>query len=313
MDPWPGFVNLAAAVASPMVVAMRLLLAIAMILSSGAAHAQEYRAPRTYAGQPDLQGLWTNETVTRLERAPALGDRLVMTDEEAREADKASEHRPAMRVDGRPRTSFITNPMNGRVPPMKAGAANDPRRYEMKPGEKNTDGPELQAIDDRCLLPIGNNAGPVMLPLPNNSNYQIVQTSDHVVILVEMIHDARIVRLNSTHRTDGIRPYLGDSIGWWEGETLVVETTHFRPEQMFRGSWINLKVTERFTRKGDSRLLYRFTVEDPTKWEKPWGGEYEFRPSTIRMDEYACREGEVSMPAMLHAARVREEQEAKGR
>jgi hypothetical protein len=265
-----------------------------------------YKAPRTSLGQPDLQGNWTNESMTRLERPPEMGERQILTSEETAEADKGSVFRPAMRVDGQPRTSFITHPSNGRVPPMKPGAAPDPRRYTFKPGEKVTDGPELQAVDDRCILPIGSNAGPVMLPLPNNSNYQIVQTADYVVILVEMIHDARIVRLNSRHRTDGMRPYLGDSIGSWEGETFVVETTSFPPEQIFRGSWVNLKITERFTRVGEGRLLYRFTVEDPTKWDQPWGGEYEFRPSIGPIDEYACREGEVSMPAMLLAARRRE-------
>jgi hypothetical protein len=288
---------------------MRTLIAITSIIAVAVttAYAQtSYQAPRTALGQPDLQGNWTNESITRLERSLELGERLVMTPEEAAEADKGSKFRPAMRVNGEPRTSFITNPSNGRVPSMKAGAMSDPRYYTLKPGEKVTDGPELQLIDDRCILPIGNNAGPVMLPLPNNSNYQIVQTKDHIVILVEMIHDARIVRMNSRHRTDGQRPYLGDSIGWWEGETLVVETTNFPAEQMFRGSWINLKVTERFTRVKEDRLLYRFTVEDPTKWDQPWGGEYEFRPSAGPIEEYACREGEVSVPAMLLAARRRE-------
>jgi hypothetical protein len=293
---------------------LRALLAIASIIAGFAfpiADAQSpYQASRTSLGQPDLQGVWTNESVTRLERSQEIGDRLVMTEAETKQADKGSIFRPAMRVDGQPRTSFITNPSNGRVPPMKPGAAPDPRRYPLKPGQKDTDGPELQAIDDRCILPIGSNAGPVMLPLPNNSNYQIVQTSDHVVILVEMIHDARIVRLNSRHRTDGMRPYLGDSIGWWEGETLAVETTNFPPEQTFRGSWINLKITERFTRVGEGRLLYRFTVEDPTKWEQPWRGEYEFRPANGPIEEYACREGEVSMPAMLLGARRAEAAEA---
>jgi hypothetical protein len=294
---------------------MRALIAIAMILGGAAlSDAQTpYRAPRTWLGQPDLQGAWTNETTTRLERAPEIGERLVMTPEETVAADRGSVFRPAMRVDGQPRTSFITDPANGRVPPMRAGAAPDPRRYTPRPDEKPTDGPELQAIDDRCILPIGFNAGPVMLPLPNNSNYQIVQTAEHVVILVEMIHDARIVRLNGKHRTDGQRPYLGDSIGWWEGETLAVETTNFPPEQMFRGSWINLKVIERFTRVGEGRLLYRFTVEDPTKWERPWSGEYEFRSSAGPIEEYACREGEVSVPAMLHGARVMEERARRGR
>ncbi|MFT3724876.1 MAG: hypothetical protein QM773_14995 [Hyphomonadaceae bacterium] len=287
---------------------MRLLAATALIITliAPATAQDDYRAPRTYAGQPDLQGAWTNESVTRLERPVEMGERLILTPEETAEADKGSKFRPAMRVDGQPRTSLITNPANGRVPPMKPGAAPDPRRYTLRPGEKVTDGPELQAVDDRCILPIGSNAGPVMLPLPNNSNYQITQTADYAVILVEMIHDARIVRLNSQHRADGQRPYLGDSIGWWEGDTLVVETTNFPPEQMFRGSWINLKVTERFTRVGETRLLYRFTVDDPSKWTEPWSGEYEFRPAARPVEEYACREGEVSMPAMLQAARRRE-------
>src|SRR5262249_1590350 len=154
------------------------------------AHAQTPAAPpRNWPGQPDLQGVWTNESTTRLERRPELGDRLVMTPEEAAEADKGSKFRPAMRVNGEPRTSFITNPANGRVPPLNPGAEPDPRSYTLMPGEKTTDGPELQAIDDRCILPIANNAGPVLLPLPNNSNYQIVQTKGHVVILSEMIHD----------------------------------------------------------------------------------------------------------------------------
>ncbi len=291
---------------------MRLLAATILIVTliitliTPAIAQDVYRAPRTYVGQPDLQGAWTNESVTRLERPIAMGDRLILTPEETAEADKGSKFRPAMRVDGQPRTSFITNPANGRVPPMKPGVAPDPRRYKLKPGEKATDGPELQAVDDRCILPIGFNAGPVMLPLPNNSNYQIIQTADYAVILVEMIHDARIVRLNSQHRADGLRPYLGDSIGWWEGDSLVVETTNFPPEQMFHGSWINLKVTERFTRVGESGLLYRFTVDDSTKWDQPWGGEYEFRLAAGPIEEYACREGEVSMPAMLLGARRRE-------
>lgn len=291
---------------------MRAVIAAALMLACVcAAHAQDdYRAPRTSIGQPDLQGVWTNETATRFERPPEMAGRLVMTPEETNAADRGSEFRPAMRVNGQPRTSLITNPADGRVPPMKPGASPDPRYYTLKPGEKVTDGPELQPIDDRCILPIFNNAGPVMLPLPGNSNYQIVQTADHVVILVEMIHDARIVRLNSQHRKDGLRPYLGDSIGWWEGETLVVETTHFPAGQMFRGSWINLKVTERFTRMGEGRLHYGFTVEDATKWSAPWGGEYEFRPAHGPIGEYACREGEISLPSMLRAARLAEVAEA---
>ncbi len=290
---------------------MRTLIAIATVLCGlavAAADAQEsYRAPRTWLGHPDMQGYWTNETKTRLERPVEMGDRLILTPEEAAELDSFSVFHPAMRVNGQPRTSFITNPVNGQVPPMKSGVTPDTnRRTALLPGERYTDGPELQLIDDRCILPVGSNAGPIMLPLSGNSNYQIIQAEHYVVILVEMIHDARIVRLNGKHRTDGRRPYLGDSIGWYEGETLVVESTNFPPEQLFRGSWQNLKVTERFTRVKQDRLLYQFTVEDPTKWDQPWGGEYEFRPSAAPIEEYACREGEVSVPAMLLAARRRE-------
>lgn len=279
------------------------LLLAALALAPISAQAQ---VPRTRDGQPDLHGLWTNETLTRLERRPEFGDRLAMTEAEVAALESPEVWRKIMRVDGQPRTSFITTTADGRAPPLKAGAAADPRYYTPKPGEAFTDNPEAQAIDDRCILPIGNLAGPVMLPLVNNSNYQIVQTADAVVILVEMIHDVRIIRLDAAHRTDGVRPYLGDSVGRWQGETLVVETTNFPQLQAFRGSWVNLKVIERFTRQASGRLLYQFTVDDPTLWDKPWGGEYEFARSTQPMDEYACREGEKSVEHTMDAARAAE-------
>jgi hypothetical protein len=220
-------------------------------------------------------------------------------------------------IDGKFRTSILTDPPNGRLPPMHPGPGADYERkfasllrndgtawWLAEGGPGPYDDMEQRPLAERCL--VGFVEGPPMEPGLYNNFVRVVQTSDHVVILNEMIHDARIVRMNSRHRTDGQRPYLGDSIGWWEGETLVVETTNFPAEQMFRGSWINLKVTERFTRVKEDRLLYRFTVEDPTKWDQPWGGEYEFRPSAGPIEEYACREGEVSVPAMLLAARRRE-------
>jgi hypothetical protein len=262
-----------------------------------------YVAPRTRDGRPNLEGVWTNESITRLERRPQFGNRLVMTEEEVAALENEGNIFKVMRVGGQPRTSFITSTPDGRAPPLKAGASPDPRFHDPAPGERVTDNPETQAIDDRCLLPILNNAGPVLLPLPNNSYYQIVQTPGAVVILSEMIHDARIVRMNARHRTDGIRPWLGDSIGRWDGQTLVVETTNFPQMQIFRGSWRNLKVTERFTRVAADRLLYQFTVEDPTLWDKPWGGEYEFAARKEPIEEYACHENEISMAAMLDAAR----------
>jgi hypothetical protein len=284
---------------------------VAAALLAGAALGQPlYHAPRDAYGRPDLQGVWTNETLTRFERPAAFGGRATVTAAEVAALEPPDVWRKVMRVGAQPRTSLLTTP-DGRVPAMKTGAAPDPRAYPLPTGGKVTDNPETQAIDDRCLLPIGSNAGPVMLPLPNNSNYQIVQTRDQVAILVEMIHDVRLIRLGGTHRTDGLRPWLGDSIGRFEGDTLVVETTNFPAAQAFRGSWRNLKVTERFTRVARDRLRYRFTVEDATKWDKPWGGEYEFQARDEPIEEYACREGEKSVEHMLDAARA--EERAQGR
>jgi hypothetical protein len=293
---------------------LRSLWTTALVIGlslGGAAQAQApYRAPRDLYGRPDLQGVWTNETLIRFERPASFGDRTVMTPQEVAALEQPGVWRKVMRVAGEPRTSLLTTP-DGRVPSLKAGAAPDPRAYPLPAGGKVTDNPENQAIDDRCLLPIGGNAGPVMLPLPNNSNYEIIQTRDTVAILVEMIHDVRLVRLGGAHRTDGLRPWLGDSVGHFEGETLVVETTGFPAAQAFRGSWRNLKVTERFTRVARDRLSYQFTVDDATKWDKSWGGEYEFQARNQPIEEYACREGEKSVEHMLDAARA--EERAQGR
>lgn len=289
---------------------MRARLALALILIASPALAQTYRAPRTEDGRPDLQGVWTNETLTRFERPPQYGDRKLMTADEIAALEVEGVWRKVMRVAGEARTSLLTTP-DGKVPPMKPGAQADPRFFTLEPGDKVTDNSETQLIDDRCILPIGNNAGPVLLPLPNNSNYQIVQDRDHIALVSEMIHDVRVIRMNGRHRTDGVRPYLGDSIGRWDGETLVVETTNFPILQAFRGSWINLKVTERFTRVAADRLRYAFNVEDATKWAQPWGGEYEFAAWDKPLEEYACREGEVSVFHMLDAAR-HAEREATG-
>jgi hypothetical protein len=150
--------------------------------------------------------------------------------------------------------------------------------------------------------------------LPNgyyNNNYQIVQSPDAVVINVELIHDNRIVRINGKHRADGVRPWMGDSIGWYEGETLVVETTNIPQAQQLAGSWKNLKVTEWFTRVSPTRLNYRFQIDDPDYWDKPWGGEYNFYPLKGMVYEYACHEGNYALPAILAGARHAEQQAAE--
>ncbi|MEX1032709.1 MAG: hypothetical protein WDZ30_05070 [Cellvibrionaceae bacterium] len=210
-----------------------------------------------------------------------------------------------MRVGGEPRTAILTTP-DGQSPEPKESAQSYLSR---RPG-RGYDSHETRPLGERCIIGFGRNGGPPMYANGfYNNNYQIVQTPDHVAILVEMIHDVRIVRLNSEHRTDGVRPWFGDSIGWWEDNTLVVETTHIPEAQAFYGAWLHLTVTERFTRVAANRLHYRFTVEDPTIWESSWGGEYEFSTLDGEIYEYACHEGNYALPGILKGARVEEEDE----
>jgi hypothetical protein len=214
-----------------------------------------------------------------------------------------------MRVDGQPRTSIITTP-NGQPPPRKANA---PSAFGGGGGGGGAfDNPETRSLGERCILSFGRNAGPPMLANGfYNNNYQIVQARDHVAIVVEMVHDTRIIPLVANkaaarHRTDGVRPWMGDSVGWWEGDTLVVETTNFPRSMAYRGAWEKLKVTERFTRKGPDRLHYAFTVEDADVWDTAWGGEYEFSPLEGRVMEYACHEGNYALEGILAGAREQE-------
>jgi len=236
-----------------------------------------------------------------------------------------------MRVGGEPRNSLITTP-NGQVPARKGAiAVTAPARGGAAPTRGGSapaagapargavtlparggqfDNPESMPNGDRCLVSFGRNAGPPMLPNGfYNNNYQIAQGKDSVAIMSEMVHDARIVRLGGKHRTDGVRPWFGDTIGHYEGETLVVETTNIPQSQAYNTSWRNLKVTEKFTRVAPTRLLYQFTVEDPDTWDAAWGGEYEFSalPRGMRVEEYACHEGNYAMEDMLAGARAAEQ------
>jgi len=216
-----------------------------------------------------------------------------------------------MRVRGEPRSSLITTP-NGQIPPRKKGAPPPPGFGGGRGGLGSFDSYETRSLGERCIIGFGRNGGPPMFPNGfYNNNYQFIQTPDHFVIEVEMNHDLRIVRLNAKHRTDDVRPYFGDSIGWWEGDTLVVETTHIPQSQGFMGSWKDLKVTERFTRVGPERVHYAFTIEDPRVWDAPWGGEYEFAPLNGRIFEYACHEGNYALPGILAGARAEEQAAAE--
>ena len=332
--------------------ALAAFAALAPAAPVWAASAAPYRAPRAVDGQPDLQGAWTNATLTPLERPPAAGERRAMTPAEVaaiegRRAEiKAKDAAPTptsldanklpcyaanltaggdnvdcgynafwtdhgdtvMRVNGEPRTSLITVPANGRMParlPRKPGGPTPIRGVYGRAGEN----PENQTLAERCITSFANHAGPVMLPSFYNSNYQIVQGRDSVAILVEMIHDVRIVRLNAQHSPT--RVWYGDSIGHFEGDTLVVETTNYNPNQQMFGGSPDMKVTERFTRVGPKRLRYEFRVEDPATWAQPWGGEYEMSPSKGPVYEYACHEGNYALPDILAGARAAEAEARK--
>ena len=168
------------------------------------------------------------------------------------------------------------------------------------------DDPEMRPLAERCLLGFSSTGGPPMLPAVYNNMKQIVQTEDHVMILIEMVHDARIVRMNAEHGPPEIRKWLGDSVGHWEGDTLVVDTTNFTDRPALSGASRNLHVVERFRRIDADTLLYQFTVDDPTVWAAPWSGEYTWPASKNRVYEYACHEANYSFSGILRGARILE-------
>lgn len=225
----------------------------------------------------------------------------------------------AIQIDGEFRTSIITTPENGRRPEMtpeaRQRAAARRAFYRENRGEAwwleldgpgPYDGPESRTLSDRCLLGFGSTGGPPMLPTLYNNHKRIVQTPDHVMILVEMVHDARVVRMNRAHAPADVRRWLGDSIGWWEGDTLVVDTTNFTDRPALAMATKDLHVVERFRYAEDGTLIYSFMVEDPNVWTQPWGGEYPWPASRDRVYEYACHEGNYAMEGILKGARTLE-------
>jgi hypothetical protein len=321
--------------------------ALALLGATQAIGQARYVPPKNSFGQPDLGGVWSNATTTPFERPAEFGNRLVLTKEEAARVQGAAEsYRAAgdvrtdpaagaptdrntnlgynrfwtdpgtgvMYVHGEPRSSMITTTPDGRVPPRKPGAPPlSPRRVadtdESSTRAGRNEGPESRGLPERCIF-MPTTAGPVLRPVLYNNNYRLVQGRDAVAIMVEMIHDVRVVRIGGKHRNDGVRPWMGDSIGRYEGNSLVVETIDYHPSQVFYGASDRLKVTERFTRVAPDRLLYQFTVEDPVVWENPWGGEYEMWASP-GIYEYACHEGNHGLYNILAGARAEEKRAAQ--
>ncbi len=229
-------------------------------------------------------------------------------------------------VDGERRTSLVIDPPDGKVPALTAAArqrfaaalarqaaptsdTTESRDPGLEP-PGSYDNPEQRPLGERCILGFGSTSGPPALPdYFYNNLHQIVQTPQYVMILTEMVHDARIIRMNSEHLPKTIRKWMGDSIGRWEGDTLVVDTTNFTDKTRFRGATQNLHVVERFTRVAPNALLYRFTVEDTDTWTRPWTGEYTWPATDANIYEYACHESNYALEDILRGARRREADE----
>ncbi len=305
--------------------------------------------PRTTDGHPDLQGIWNAATITPLERPAQFGGKMTVTEAEAaayakefletssldrRDGGDAADRSRAYpnyftdrgttlaRIDNTIRTSLIVDPADGRIPPLTPEgkkrvdreasfrAATDAGEQAGTSGQGVYDDPELRPLAERCLLAFGSSSGPPSLPVLYNNFKQIVQTPDHVMILVEMVHDARIIPLNRPHAPKNMRKWMGDSVAHWEGDTLVVDTTNFSGKIAFRGSSENLHVIERFTRVDANMILYRFTVDDPTTWTRPWSGEYPWVATADPLYEYACHEGNYALGDILRGARLLEKEAA---
>jgi hypothetical protein len=296
-------------------------VAAALLLCADVLAQNAPEIPRTPDGRPDLQGFWTNGTITPLLRPAEFENKEFLTPQEAAEFERTALPRllQGAQVDQQPvelsytyidrlalvdggRTSLIVDPANGRFPPRAP-------QFEGREAV-SSDGPETRTPDERCLLGMAagsSSASPPIVPNPINGNfYQIVQTPDYVMILAELIHDARIIRLNARHREPPIASWLGDSIGRWESDSLVVETVGFSHNRQWRGSSQRLRAVERFTRIDVNTIRYRATIEDPDRWIRPWTMEIPFKATDQRVFEYACHEGNYTLGAILRGARLEE-------
>ena len=290
---------------------------------------KSWKVPRTADGQPDLQGTWNSETYTPFERPVELKDKPFFTAEEA----AAYEKRRVEQFRGQAsddihydnaiwqteknakglrslRTSIVIDPADGRIPPLLPQAQK--RQADLAAARRGVgayDSVQNRPLAERCI--IWPHQGPPMQPVGYNSNLKFVQAPGYVVVIQEMIHDARIIPLDNRPRLGkDIQMLEGDSRGHWDGDTLVVETTNLTGRTQFRGSTAALKVTERFTRTGPDTIVYQATMEDPNTWAQPWTIEYPMTRTDDEWFEYACHEGNYGMQNIMRAQRAQEAAEA---
>jgi hypothetical protein len=317
--------------------ALPLRFALFALVLAAPATAQSAQIPRTPDGKPDLQGVWTNSSITTLERANPQLPLALSAEQAARLERERAQYNAAQNsrtnpnegaptaggsiggynnfffdrgekvavVKGQPRSSWIVDPPSGRMPVSEEGR----KRIAAILSKRSEDGPEGMNPADRCLIGSRGSGGPPMLNNIYNNTYQIVQTPTAVVIDVEMMHDARIIRMQQDHKPEALKQWLGDSVGHWEGDTLVVETRNWnRWHGDYEPVYLSEKatVTERFTRTAADEITYEFTVDDPIFYTQPWKGEMMFNPASGPVYEYACHEANYALEHILTGARIAE-------
>ena len=300
---------------------------------------RQWTPVRTVNSQIDIEGVWDFSTITPLERPAGLGDKQTFTEEEAKAFERTENLRQnrdlidpkkgglnylpgsvvpynefwyerGNTIVGSRRTSLIVDPPDGRIPPLTPHAqrrldAIDAEAREEQLGTVRADSAQSRSLVDRCI--VGLNAGPPFVPGAYNNRVQIVQGPDHVVFVMEMIHESRVVPVDGRpHVPSAIRSYAGDSRGRWDGRTLVVTTTNFLRETSFRGSSASMRLEERFTRTGPNTMIYQFTVEDPATWTRRWTAVVPLQRATDPVFEYACHEGNYALRNILAGVRAQE-------
>jgi len=314
---------------------LRVSVLLMTFLLHQVAQGQVYEPPRTVNGKPDLQGTWSNASITTLERNVRYTGSTLSNDEVIRATDDHPQNvrlatddnmvagqlpdgtdlgrgrgynafwiDPGTKfglINGEHRTAWIVDPVDGRIPYNDAGRA---RKAMLREKSSSFDGPESRPLAERCIS-TGLRTGPPMINGLYNNNYEFVQTEDYIVLRTEMISHARIIPINSEHKMAALAPMFGESVAHWDGDTLVVETTNFSPMQ--EEAAISLtssgKVVERFTRVSKEQIVYEFTVDDPAYYSQPWHGELSFLSTQSKVYEFACHEGNYAMSGILAGAR----------